>query len=284
MAQLLKGKEVSDALTTRLTADVAGLKERGIHPCLAILRVGERGDDISYEKGAMKRCEAAGVLVRNLVYPETISQRELLEIIGQINQDAGIHGLLLFRPLPSHLDENAVMEALDPAKDVDGITPASMAGVYAGSGVGFPPCTPRACMEILDYYGIDLTGKKVAVIGRSLVVGKPAAMMVMKKNGTVTVCHTKTLHMEKITREADVLLVAAGKPETIGRDFVREGQIVLDVGIHLREDGSLCGDVNFSEVETVVGAITPVPGGVGTVTTGVLVLQVLEAAARQSRG
>lgn len=284
MAQLLKGKEVSDALTTRLTADVAGLKERGIHPCLAILRVGERGDDISYEKGAMKRCEAAGVLVRNFIYPESISQIELLEIIGQINQDAGIHGLLLFRPLPSHLDEKMVMEALDPAKDVDGITPASMAGVYAGSGVGFPPCTPRACMEILDYYGIDLTGKKVAVIGRSLVVGKPAAMMAMKKNGTVTVCHTKTLHMEEITREADVLLVAAGKPETIGRDFVREGQIVLDVGIHLRDDGSLCGDVNFGEVEPVVGAITPVPGGVGTVTTGVLVLQVVEAAARQSRG
>ena len=284
MAQLLKGKEVSDALTTRLTADVAGLKERGIHPCLAILRVGERGDDISYEKGAMKRCEAAGVLVRNFIYPESISQMELLEIIGQINQDSGIHGLLIFRPLPPHLDEKAVMELLDPAKDVDGITPASMAGVYAGSGVGFPPCTPRACMEILDYYDIDLTGKKVAVIGRSLVVGKPAAMMVMKKNGTVTVCHTKTLHMEEITREADVLLVAAGKPETIGRDFVREGQIVLDVGIHLREDGSLCGDVNFVEVEPVVGAITPVPGGVGTVTTGVLVLQVVEAAARQSRG
>jgi len=284
MAQLLKGKEVSEALTTRLTADVAGLKERGIHPCLAILRVGERGDDISYEKGAMKRCEAAGVLVRNFIYPESISQIELLEIIGQINQDAGIHGLLLFRPLPSHLDEKMVMEALDPAKDVDGITPASMAGVYAGSGVGFPPCTPRACMEILDYYGIDLTGKKVAVIGRSLVVGKPAAMMAMKKNGTVTVCHTKTLHMEEITREADVLLVAAGKPETIGRDFVREGQIVLDVGIHLRDDGSLCGDVNFGEVEPVVDAITPVPGGVGTVTTGVLVLQVVEAAARQSRG
>ena len=284
MAQLLKGKEVSEALTTRLTADVAGLKERGIHPCLAILRVGERGDDISYEKGAMKRCEAAGVLVRNFIYPESISQMELLEIIGQINQDAGIHGLLIFRPLPSHLDEKAVMEILDPAKDVDGITPASMAGVYAGSGVGFPPCTPRACMEILDYYGIDLTGKKVAVIGRSLVVGKPAAMMAMKKNGTVTVCHTKTLRMEEITREADVLLVAAGKPETIGRDFVREGQIVLDVGIHLRDDGSLCGDVNFGEVEPVVGAITPVPGGVGTVTTGVLVLQVVEAAARQSRG
>jgi methylenetetrahydrofolate dehydrogenase (NADP+)/methenyltetrahydrofolate cyclohydrolase len=284
MAQLLKGKDVSDALTARLTADVDELKKQGIHPCLAILRVGERGDDISYEKGAMKRCEAAGVLVRNFVYPETISQSELMETIVQINQDAGIHGLLLFRPLPSHLDEKAVMEVLDPAKDVDGITPASMAGVYAGSEVGFPPCTPRACMEILEYYDIDLTGKKVAVIGRSLVVGKPAAMMVMKKNGTVTVCHTKTLHMEEITREADVLLVAAGKSETIGRDFVREGQIVLDVGIHLREDGSICGDVNFAEVEPVVEAITPVPGGVGTVTTGVLVLQVVEAAVRQSRG
>lgn len=281
MAQLLKGKEVSDALTARLTAEVDGLQEQGIYPCLAILRVGERGDDISYEKGAMKRCEAAGVLVQNYNHPETVSQEKLMETIHQINEDSGIHGLLLFRPLPSHLDEKAIMEALNPAKDVDGVTPASMAGVYAGSGVGFSPCTPRACMEILDHYGIDVTGKKVVVIGRSLVVGKPAAMMVMKKNGTVTICHTKTQHMEEITKEADILIVAAGKPEAIGKEFVREGQIVLDVGIHLREDGSLCGDVNFPEVEPVVAAITPVPGGVGTVTTGVLVLQVVEAAARQ---
>lgn len=283
MAQLLKGKDVSDSLTTRLTADVEGLKEQGVHPCLAILRVGERGDDISYEKGAMKRCGAAGVLVRNFIFPESVPQKDLMEAIREINQDEGIHGLLLFRPLPSHLDEKAVMEALDPAKDVDGITPASMAGVYAGSEVGFPPCTPRACMEILDYYGIDLTGKRVVVIGRSLVVGKPAAMMAIKKNGTVTLCHTRTRNMEEITRDADILLVAAGKPETIGKDFVRKGQVVLDVGIHLREDGSLCGDVNFAEVEPIVEAITPVPGGVGTVTTGVLVLQVVEAAIRQSR-
>lgn len=281
MAQLLKGKEVSDALTTRLTAEVAGLQEQGIHPCLAILRVGDRGDDISYEKGAMKRCEVAGVLVQNYIYPETVTQEKLMETIHQINEDPRIHGLLLFRPLPSHLDEKAIMESLNPAKDVDGVTPASMAGVYAGSGVGFSPCTPRACMEILDHYSIDVTGKKVVVIGRSLVVGKPAAMMVMKKNGTVTICHTKTQHMEEITREADILIVAAGKPEAIGLEFVRKGQIVLDVGIHLREDGSLCGDVNFPEVESVVAAITPVPGGVGTVTTGVLVLQVVEAAARQ---
>lgn len=282
MTKLLKGAEVSQALTEKVMEEVKILRQKGCNPTLAIVRVGSRGDDISYERGAQKRCEAAGVEVRNFVLPVEISQEELIQIIEAINEDDSIHGVLLFRPLPDHIDDKAVTAALSPGKDVDGITESSMAGVYSGSGLGFPPCTPRACMEILDYFQIDLTGKKVVVIGRSLVVGKPAAMMAMQKNATVTVCHTKTRDVEQVARQADVLIVAAGKAKSIGAGFVNPNQVIIDVGIHVTDEGKLCGDVDFEQVEPLVSAITPVPGGVGTVTTGVLVLQVIEAAKRAS--
>lgn len=279
MAEILKGAAVTAALTEKMTAKVAELKEKGVNPTLAILRVGERADDISYEKGAMKRCDTVGVTVKQVLLPADVDQETLMNAVKELNDDKNVHGVLIFRPLPKHLDEEAVRAALAPEKDVDGITDGSLAGVFTGSGLGYPPCTADACMKILDHFGVDCKGKRAAVIGRSLVVGRPAALMLMAKNATVTICHTKTVDMPTVTKEADIVVVAAGKMETIGKEYFRPGQVVVDVGINWNEEkGKLCGDVKFDEVEPIVSAITPVPGGVGTVTTYVLVSHVVDAA------
>ena len=280
MAEILSGAAVTKALNERAQRNVAKLLEHGIIPKLAILRVGAREDDISYERGAMKRCAAVGVQVENVILPADVSQDKLLEAVDRLNRDDTVHGVLILRPLPETLDGEAVRKALDPKKDVDGITDGSLAGVFTGSGEGFAPCTAQACMEILDYYGIDCSGKRAVVIGRSLVVGKPAAMMLMGKNATVTVCHTRTVDLPSIAKSGEILIVAAGKAAAIDKAYLSEGQVVIDVGIHVNEAGKLCGDVNFDEAEPIVGAITPVPGGVGTVTTSVLVGHVVEAALR----
>ena len=280
MAEILKGKEVVAALKEKLIAEVENLKAKGVTPTLAIVRVGERPDDISYEKGAMTRCKGIGVEVKNFLLPADCSQDDVLKVIKEVNEDRAIHGCLLFRPLPKTMDENFIRNQLDPAKDVDGITDLSMAGTYSCTALGFPPCTPTACMEILEHFGIDLTGKKVCVVGRSLVVGKPAAIMAIQRNGTVTVCHTKTKDMKAVAREADIIIAAAGKAGVVGEGFFKEGQIVIDVGINFDEEGNMKGDVDFAAAEPVVAAITPVPGGVGTVTTSVLVKHVIEAAKR----
>lgn len=292
MAKQLLGKEVVAALNERIMNNVAACKEKGVSPKLGIIRVGERPDDISYEKGATKRCETLGVEVEKILLPEDISKEDLLAVIDKVNKDASIHGVLMFRPLPAHLkaDQSEIENALDPAKDVDCMTNGSMAGVFTGKPLGFPPCTPQACMEILDYYGIDCKGKKAVVIGRSLVVGKPAAMMLMGKNATVTVCHTKTVDMPSVTKEADILISAAGVLKSLTAEYVRPGQIVIDVSINWDPEkinskggkGAIAGDAVFEEVEPIVEAITPVPGGVGSVTTSVLVGHVVEAAMRIS--
>ncbi len=281
MAKQLLGKEVTAALNERIKADVAKLNEKGIKPTLGIIRVGERPDDLSYERGATKRCETLGVEYKKYLLPADVSQEELLKVIDEVNNDDNIHGVLMFRPLPKHIDQTVVENALSAEKDVDCQTDASLGGVFTGKKVGFPPCTPQACMEILDHYGIDCTGKKAVVIGRSLVVGKPAAMMLIKKNATVTVCHTRTVDMPSVTREADIIIVAAGRAGVVGAEYVSEGQIVIDVGINVNAEGKLCGDVDYAAVEPIVEAITPVPGGVGSVTTSVLVGHVVEAAMRK---
>lgn len=280
MAKQLLGKEVTAALNERIKAKVAELKEKGVAPTLGIIRVGENESDISYERGATKRCETLGVACEKILLPADVSQDELLAVIDQVNKNDKIHGVLLFRPLPKHLDQNLIENALDPAKDVDCMTDGSMSGVFTGKAVGYPPCTPQACMEILDHYGIDCTGKKAVVIGRSLVVGKPAAMMLIKKNATVTVCHTRTVDMPSVAREADIIIVAAGRAGVVGAEYVKPGQVVIDVGINVNAEGKLCGDVDYAAVEPIVDAITPVPGGVGSVTTSVLVSHVVEAAAK----
>ena len=278
MADLLKGADVVNALNEKMIKEIEVLKSKGVFPALAILRVGERPDDISYEKGAAKRCETVGVAVKNVILPADVTQEELMQNVDTLNEDDSVHGVLIFRPLPAHLDEEAVCAALKPEKDVDGITEGSLAGVFTGSGKGFAPCTAQACMEILDHYNIDCKGKRAVVIGRSLVVGKPAAIMLMGKNATVTVCHTRTVDMPQIARNAEILIVAAGKMESLTKEYFSPGQIVIDVGINWNDEkGKLCGDVKFDDAEPVVAAITPVPGGVGTVTTSVLVSHVVEA-------
>lgn len=281
MAKQLLGKEVTAALNERIKADVAALQAKGVNPTLCIIRVGENPSDISYERGATKRCETLGVACEKILLPADVSQEELLATIDKVNKDDKIHGVLLFRPLPKHLNQSVIENALDPAKDVDCMTDGSMSGVFTGKNVGFPPCTPQACMEILDFYGIDCTGKKAVVVGRSLVVGKPAAMMLIKKNATVTICHTRTVDMPSVVREADIVIVAAGRAGVIDDTYLSAGQTVIDVGINVNAEGKLCGDVDFEKAEPVVDAITPVPGGVGSVTTSVLVGHVVEAAKRK---
>ena len=291
MAKLLLGREVTDALNENLQSRTAALREKGIIPTLAIIRVGTNPSDLSYEKGAAKRGELVGVEVKKFELPEDAGKVEVEALIDTVNADDAIHGVLMFQPFPKHLRQyqSELCNRLDPRKDMDCLTDLSSAGVYQGrSDLGYPPCTPAACMEILDHYGIDCTGKSAVVIGRSLVVGKPAAMMLMKKNATVTVCHTRTANTAEVCRNADIILSSAGVLNSLTADFVRPGQIVIDVSINWDEHkpngkgglGAIAGDAVFSEVEPIVEAITPVPGGVGSVTTSVLMKHVVEAAVR----
>jgi len=282
VAELLLGAPVANALTEVLAGEVATLSSRGVVPTLAIVRVGERDDALAYARGARKRCEKVGIAVRQFVLAADCSQDELMAVIDEVNSDASIHGCLMFRPLPKTLDEVAACAALDPAKDVDCITEGSLFGVFANRPVGFAPCTAEACIEVLDYYGYNLTGARVTVVGRSLVIGKPVSMMLQARNATVTMCHTRTRDLAAECRDAEILVVAAGHIGTVGSDAVSAGQVVIDVGINWDDAaGKLCGDVLFEEVEPIVGAITPVPRGVGSVTTAVLAKHVVEAARRQ---
>ena len=287
MAKLLLGKEVNEALVAALQGRTAALREKGVTPTLGIIRLGENPSDLSYEKGATKRAEEVGVAVKNYILPETATKEEVLAVIDEVNADATVHGVLMFRPLPKHLkaDQDEICNRLAPCKDVDSMTHMSNAGVFEGQDLGYAPCTPAACMEILDYYGIDCKGKNAVVIGRSLVVGKPAAMMLMAKNATVTVCHTRTVNTAEICKGADIIVTAAGVLNSLTKDFVREGQIVIDVSMNWNPEkitskgkGGMSGDCIFEEVEPIVEAITPVPGGVGAVTTSVLMKHVVEAA------
>ena len=287
MAKRLLGKEVNEALVAKLQERTAALQAKGVTPTLGIIRLGENPSDLSYEKGATKRAEEVGVAVKNYILPENASKEDVLKVIDEVNADNSVHGVLMFRPLPKHLknDQDEICNRLDPKKDVDSMTHMSNAGVFEGQDLGYAPCTPAACMEILDYYGIDCKGKNAVVIGRSLVVGKPAAMMLMAKNATVTVCHTRTVNTAEICKGADIIVTAAGVLNSLTKDFVREGQIVIDVSMNWNPEkitskgkGGMSGDCVFDDVEPIVEAITPVPGGVGAVTTTVLMKHVVEAA------
>ncbi len=280
MADILRGTPVAAVVSKRASARADALRARGITPKLLIIRVGDRPDDAAYERNAMRRLAKTGVEAEAVTLREDDSQEKLMAQINRVNQDASIHGALLFRPLPLGFDENAVMSALSPDKDVDGMTHGSMAGVFLGVERGFAPCTAQACMELLDYYGVDPAGKAAVVIGRSAVIGKPVAMMLLKRNATVTVCHTKTRDLAAVCRGADILIAAAGKAGVVSAEHLRPCQTVIDVGINVAADGSLSGDVDFESAVAVAGAITPVPGGVGAVTTSVLAHNVTLAAER----
>ena len=278
MANILLGKDVADQITGQLAARVDRLLERGLVPTLAIVRVGEQADDLAYERGALKRAERVGVQVRVRLLPEDVSQEAIEQEIEKINGDSSIHGCLLFRPLPDHLDEKKVCDRLCPEKDIDGISTASMAAVFTGSGSGFAPCTAEATLDFLKHYRIPIEGARAVVIGRSLVIGKPVAMMLLGEHATVTICHTRTVDLPAITRESDIIIACAGKAEMVTAAMTRPGQTVINIKINVSEDGRLTGDVAFDEVEPLVENITPVPRGVGSVTTTVLMRHVVEAA------
>ena len=283
MAELLKGAAVARAITEQLCAESDALRQRGVTPCLATVRVGEKDADLAYERGIGKRCEQAGVAVQRIALPDDVSQDTLLRELSSLNANPGVHGVLLLRPLSERFDDAAVCAAVSPEKDADGVTATSMAAVYSGAPEGFAPCTAEACLALLEHYRVPIDGKRAVVIGRSFVIGKPVSMLLLRKNATVSVAHTHTNDLAALCREADILVVATGCAGLIGAEHVRPGQAVIDVGIHSLPDGSLTGDVRFAEVEPIVDAITPVPGGVGAVTTALLCRHTIEAAKKSAR-
>jgi methylenetetrahydrofolate dehydrogenase (NADP+)/methenyltetrahydrofolate cyclohydrolase len=278
MSVMMKGSEVVAAMKEELLREVEKLVQNGVVPQLGIVRVGVRPDDLAYERGAMKRMEGAGIHCKVIELPESISQADFEKEFSAVNGDPDIHGILLFRPLPKQLDEESVRNIINPKKDIDCLSPVNMAKVFSGDESGFAPCTPEAVMEVLAHYGIDVKGKRVTVVGRSMVVGKPLSMLLLKKNATVTICHTRTTDLGATCRNAEILIAAAGKTAMITADFVSDGTVVVDVGINVNSEGKLCGDVDFAAVEPKCSYITPVPGGVGTVTSSVLAKHVVRAA------
>ncbi|NLN06799.1 MAG: bifunctional 5,10-methylenetetrahydrofolate dehydrogenase/5,10-methenyltetrahydrofolate cyclohydrolase [Firmicutes bacterium] len=284
MAELLKGKPVADAMKADLVERVSALKAKGITPKLGIIRVGARPDDLYYEGGAKKTCDAIGLAYQVFEYPEDISQEDFERAVTAVGANKEIHGILMFSPLPKSLDEKKIRSLIPVEKDVDGLTLGSAGKVFADDPTGFPPCTPTACMEILKYYNIPLKGKRVTVVGRSLVVGKPVAMLLMREHATITICHSRTENLPAVCREADILVAAIGRAKMLTADYVKQGQIVIDVGINPDPDrpGKYCGDVAFDAVEPIVEKITPVPGGVGSVTTMVLCKQTVMACEMQN--
>ena len=278
MSILMKGADVAKTMKEDLTGEARRLKDRGILPSLTIVRVGARPDDLAYERGARKRMEMIGIECTVVELPETITQAEFEKTFFKINEDPKVHGILLFRPLPGHLDEGPVVSRINPLKDVDCMCPVNIAKVFSGDETGHAPCTPEAVMEMLDYYKIDPRGKKVTVIGRSMVVGKPLSMLLLKRHATVTICHTRTKDLSATCREAEILVAAAGKARMVTADMIGDGAVVVDVGINVDAKGNLCGDVDFNAAEPVTSYISPVPRGVGSVTSSVLAKHVLKAA------
>lgn len=277
--ELLKGAPVAESITARVNADAAQLELDGVKPQLAIVRVGSDSSDIAYEKAAIKRCGMVGVTCKPVSLPDTATDEAVTAVIDWLNNDNSVHGVLILRPLPKHLDEAKICAALKPEKDVDGVTSVSLGGVTAGRAVGFPPCTAQAVIDLLEYYNYGFAGKRAVVVGRSLAVGKPVAMLLLNRHATVTVCHTRTKDLREICGEAELIVVAAGVKGVVEKSFINTDQTVVDVGIHVSEDGKISGDIDLNG-EAAAGAYTPVPGGVGSVTTAVLVKHVVEAARR----
>lgn len=282
MEKLLKGKDAADAINQGILKRTPALYEKGIVPTLAIVRVGENPSDIAYENGAVKKAKTLGLQPEKFICPADIAQEDLIEVIKAINNDEKIHGILLLQPLPKFIDADAVRNTLCPEKDLDCISDASLARLFLGQEEGFSPCTAEACIEILKHYRIEIKGKKIVVIGRSMVIGRPVAMMLLKENATITICHTKTPpeDMRAICKSADIIIAAAGHAGTLTADMVSSGQVIIDVGINFNEAGKMCGDVDFEPVSDIVSALTPVPGGVGSVTTTLLMKHLVEAAER----
>ena len=275
----LKGAEVSAKIKDQVQEIVEKLD--GHVPTAAIVRVGERPDDLSYEKGVIKKIASFGMEVKTYVFPEDISEEEFLEEFRKINADESVDGILLFMPLPKHMNGKLFESAIDPVKDLDGISPVNRAKVFAGEADGFAPCTAEAVIEVLKAFEIPMAGKRAVVVGRSMVVGRPLSMLFLKENATVTVCHTKTADLKEECKRAEILVAAAGKAGMLDKEYVADGAVVIDVGINVDENGKLCGDVKWDGLEEAASAATPVPGGVGAVTTAVLCKHLAQAALRR---
>lgn len=279
---ILGSKLVVEAMERDLKPRVELLRQQGVIPTLAIVRVGCKPDDISYERTATKRADSLDIAVRIFEFPDDAPHEEVAGVIKFINEDPSIHGCLMFRPLPEFFDEKELCDLLAPHKDVDGISTLALAGVFTDDPDSLPPSTAEACIKVLDHYGVELEGKHVVVVGRSLVIGKPVSMMLLRHNASVTICHSRTADLENITRAADIVICATGRARAFDARYFAPGQIVLDVGINFDDEGHMCGDVDFESVEPVVAAITPVPGGIGAVTTSCTMEHTIIAAERSA--
>ena len=280
--KLLKGKNVADSITENLKKDVDLLNKKNITPKLSVIRVGERPDDISYEKGASKRCESIGIDFEVIKLDESISNKEYIEVLEKLNNDKTVSGILCLRPLPKNLDENLIKYKISPDKDVDCFNPINLSKLIENDKSGFTPCTPTAVIEILKYYNINLEGANVCVLGRSMVVGKPCSILLLNEHATVTTCHSKSKDLKSITKNSDILVVAVGKAKMINKEYIKEDAVVIDVGINVDSNNKLCGDVDFEDALENVGYITPVPGGVGSVTTSILAKHTIKACKQQN--
>ncbi|NLM44096.1 MAG: bifunctional 5,10-methylenetetrahydrofolate dehydrogenase/5,10-methenyltetrahydrofolate cyclohydrolase [Clostridiales bacterium] len=278
MGQVLDCRALAKEFLEKIKEESTKLKEQGINPQLAIVRVGNREDDIAYEKGILKNCEKADIIGKvHTCFPD-IDMEDFIDTIQKLNNDSSVHGIIIFRPLPKHLDEDIIKHIIDPNKDVDCMNPLNLAKVFEGDLDGYLPCTPAAVMEIIKHFNIEVKGKKVVVLGRSMVVGKPLAMMMLKEDATVTICHSKTENLKEVVSDADIVAAAIGKPKFIGKDFIKDNAVVIDVGINVDDNGKLCGDVDFETVKDKTSLITPVPGGVGSMTTALLLKNVIKGA------
>jgi len=277
MADILKGNVVANKIKEKMAEDIEALAKENKVPTLGIVRLGNNPGDISYEKSIIKNCEKIGIKSKVFEKDENIKTEELVELIEELNNDNNISGILVFRPLPKHIDEEVIRNTLSPKKDVDCMHPLNLEKIFEGDMSGFAPCTPKAAMEVLKYYDIPLEGKNVVVVNRSMVVGKPLVMMLLEKNATVTICHSRTQNLNEITKNADIVIVALGKAKFFDESYFNENSIIIDVGVSLDEDGKLSGDADYDKLLPIVDKITPVPGGVGSVTTSILLSQVVLA-------
>ena len=283
MGEIIKGKPVGDALSEILKGECEALVKEGIQPKLAILRVGAKPNDLSYERGALKKCDTIGIVAEVTELSEDTTQEQYIEALEKLNKDSSVHGILTFRPLPKGIDEEVIKNIISPEKDVDCFSPMNTAKLMEGDKTGFPPCTPTAVVEILKHYNVPLKGANVVVLGRSMVVGKPVSMLLLGENATVTICHSKTQDLSKVCSQADVLVAGVGRARMVTSDYIKEGAVVIDVGINAKpEGGGICGDVDTDDVVEKASMVTPVPAGVGSVTTSILAKHVIKACKQQN--
>ena len=283
MGEIIKGKPVGDALSEILKGECEALVKGGIQPKLAILRVGAKPNDLSYERGALKKCDTIGIVAEVTELSEDTTQEQYIEALEKLNKDSSVHGILTFRPLPKGIDEEVIKNVISPEKDVDCFSPMNTAKLMEGDKTGFPPCTPTAVVEILKHYNVPLKGANVVVLGRSMVVGKPVSMLLLGENATVTICHSKTQDLAKVCSQADVLVAGVGRARMVTSDYIKEGAVVIDVGINAKpEGGGICGDVDTDDVVEKASMVTPVPAGVGSVTTSILAKHVIKACKQQN--